>query len=60
MKRVAKQDENICKDCKFFCQHFRKWGKGYYPVACGHCYFPKIKQRVKDQTCKYWTERPEE
>ena len=48
-------DERVCGACKYFCQHYRKWGAAFHPVACGHCRYPRIKQRVKDQTCPYWT-----
>ena len=31
------EQEKICGTCKYFAQHYRKWGKGYHEVDCGHC-----------------------
>ena len=55
VKKLIKTDERVCGACKYFCQHYQKWGTAFHPVACGHCRYPRIKQRVKDQTCPYWT-----
>ena len=44
-------EEKTCGTCKYFAQHYRKWGKGYHEVDCGHCKYPRIKKRTKDQTC---------
>ena len=48
VKKLIKTDERVCGACKYFCQHYRKWGTAFHPVACGHCRYPRIKQRVKD------------
>ncbi|WP_295628064.1 hypothetical protein [uncultured Intestinimonas sp.] len=57
MKKVIKQDDLICGNCAYFCQHYRKTSKGFAAVGCGHCVFPRIKQRVRDQTCPHWRPR---
>lgn len=60
MKKVVKQHELVCGDCRHFVRHYRKWGKGFYPVGCGHCHVPKIKQRVSDQkSCPHWEAKGE-
>ena len=55
MKKLVEANMLTCETCKHFCQHYRKWGKGYYPIYCGHCKYPQIKKRTKEQTCRYWT-----
>ncbi len=62
MKKVVKQDEFVCGDCKHFIQHYRKdVGKEkkvrYVEVGCGHCIFPRIKQRARWETCPRWEAR---
>lgn len=39
--------EKTCGTCKHFAQHYRKWGKGYHEVNCGHCKYPRLKKRTK-------------
>ena len=51
------EQEKICGTCKYFPQHYRKWGRGYHEVDCGHCKYPRIKKRTKDQTCPHWAPR---
>lgn len=46
-------EEKTCGTCKYFAQHYRKWGRGYHEVDCGHCKYPRIKKRTKDQTCPH-------
>ena len=43
-------EEKICGTCKYFAQHYRKWGRGYHEVDCGHCKYPRIKKRTKDHS----------
>jgi len=57
MHEVISMEEKTCGTCKYFAQHYRKWGKGYHEVDCGHCKYPRIKKRTKDQTCPHWTPR---
>ena len=57
MHEVINMEEKTCGTCKYFGQHYRKWGKGYHEVDCGHCKYPRIKKRTKDQTCPHWTPR---
>jgi hypothetical protein len=46
---------NTCSNCKFFRQHYSKWGRGYAKINCGHCIKPMLKYR-KPQTsaCINW------
>ena len=59
-QRLIPQSKLICGDCKHFCQHYGRDERGYYPIACGHCTFPRVKHRVRDQTCPHWAPRERE
>lgn len=37
--------DSICKDCKYFRQHYIKFRKNYEEVFCGHCVHPRLKDR---------------
>lgn len=56
-QEVSAMEEKICGTCKYFAQHYRKWGKGYHEVDCGHCKYPRIKKPAKDQTCPHCAPR---
>lgn len=49
------EEEKVCGTCEHFAQHYRKSGERYYEVACGHCKYPRVKKRTRDQTCPHWT-----
>ena len=34
-----------CKDCYYFRQHYVKFGKYYTKAGCGHCKYPRLKNR---------------
>lgn len=38
-------EQNYCKNCKHYRQHYVRLGKGYTEVDDGHCVHPRIKQR---------------
>ena len=44
--------EDICANCKYYCQHFllHHEFRNPYWVNCGHCIFPRSKHRKP--TCK--------
>lgn len=51
--------ENRCETCKYFAQHYRKWGKTYRIVGWGHCPHPRMKCRTPLDFCPRWTEKNE-
>ena len=48
------EGQKVCCTCAHYAQHYRKSNRGYSPVDCGHCSFPRVKNRKPDQTCEYW------
>ena len=45
----------LCKECKFFMQHYGKDGRGYFEINAGHCVAGKrLKDRSADATCEYF------
>ena len=42
-------EKQVCKNCKFYIQHYGLNSKGLYTVYCGHCsvYPPKKKEPCK-------------
>ncbi len=49
---------NTCKSCKYFRQHYVKFGKRYNACGGGHCVFPKVKPRRTDSpACGYFEAR---
>lgn len=52
-------ENKTCKDCKFFIQHYRKSGKRYTWVNCGHCTEPMLKSRgPATKACPRFQEKP--
>ena len=51
--------EKTCKLCKYFIQHYRRAKRGYYDaVNCGHCKFPRLKNRKPDfKACEHFVEK---
>lgn len=51
-----------CQTCTHYIQHYTRWGRGYSTTYCGHCRYPRIKDRKPDTPpCKHYRERePEE
>jgi len=50
-----------CGNCKYFCQHYRRTGKGrYYPMWLGHCTHPRLKNRRAEEHCPHWTAKDPE
>ena len=49
---------NVCKNCEHFQQHYVIDDQNYFTVHCGHCTYPRTKNR-KPQTkaCQYFTQR---
>ncbi|MBP8856160.1 MAG: hypothetical protein KBG54_06620 [Oscillospiraceae bacterium] len=37
--------EEICKNCRFYRQHYIKLGRQYREIHYGHCVHPRLKKR---------------
>lgn len=51
------EDEECCVNCKHFIQHYTFTPRGkqpFSPVHCGHCVYPRIKDRRPHDTCKHF------
>ena len=53
-------DQHKCSDCKYYVQHYAKINnQGYRSVYCGHCHFPRAKNRKPDSpACEKFSELP--
>lgn len=40
---------DTCASCRYFRRHYVKNGRGYAPIAQGHCVHPRLKDR-SDET----------
>lgn len=47
---------DICKNCKYFYQHYIYSGGQYVACNCGHCIQPRMKPRSPGELCE-WFER---
>ena len=58
MTIMIHESEAVCGNCKHFRQHYTLWPEyheGYYPLNCGHCVKPRVKQRRPgNEGCVYW------
>ena len=51
-KQTANQ--KICKNCRYFSQHYAKYGLKYHTICCGHCINrSNTKMRLYDN-CELW------
>lgn len=48
------EGKQVCCTCACYCQHYRRDGKGYAPVYCGHCTAVRVRTRKPDQSCEHW------
>ena len=39
---------DTCAGCRYFRRHYVKSGRGYAPIAQGHCVHPRLKDRTAD------------
>ena len=37
---------DTCAGCRYFRRHYVKSGRGYAPIAQGHCVHPRLKDRT--------------
>lgn len=57
MHEVIYMSDKICADCVHFVQHYRKHGKHYDPINCGHCIALRVKKRqALDTPCEHFQE----
>ena len=40
---------DTCAGCRYFRRHYVKSGRGYAPIAQGHCVHPRLKDRPPAQ-----------
>ena len=50
-------DDNVCKNCEHFRQHYSLDSKKIFPVFCGHCVFDRPKTKRPFQSCKNFMRR---
>lgn len=48
-------EENFCKSCEYYHQHYVLDNKKIFRVYCGHCTYPKIRTRRPDsKACDHY------
>ena len=53
-----KETEEMCANCRYFIQYYRRAGDfDYRTVAEGRCTYPRTKYRKPWDTCKYFEQR---
>ena len=58
MMYEIKENEEMCANCKYFIQHYRRIEAFDYETVCiGHCTYPRVKFRKPWETCKYFESR---
>ncbi len=51
-------ENNICKNCRHFRQHYIKHGLSYRELWYGHCVYPRLKKReTAAKACEHYKER---
>ena len=51
-------NDSTCKTCRHFRQHYIRYGRSYREAYCGHCVYPRVKQRSPDtKGCIYHENR---
>lgn len=49
--------EKTCGDCVHFIQHYRKAGRDFVAINCGHCIALRTKSKnAQCKTCEYFQE----
>ena len=45
-----------CQLCKYFVQHYIRYGERYFPINDGHCKHPRLKLRTMGTpACKHFS-----
>ena len=48
----VREDEEVCANCAHFHQHYGEGPMGtLLPLNCGHCVYPRVKNRCPGDTC---------
>ena len=42
-------ENQTCKNCKYFRQHYGLGDKGFFRLHCGHCAHPHLRNRKPEQ-----------
>ena len=52
-------DEMVCANCGHYCQHYTEIAiRCFRPTNCGHCVYPRMKDRRPGHpACEHWEER---
>lgn len=52
-------EERICQTCKYFRQHYVKWGDdSYHMCGSGHCVYPRRKPRYNEaKACQHYIKK---
>lgn len=51
-------DNQMCRDCTHYVQHFVLYRGNYITAWCGHCIHPRLKHRRPDhKACRYYQKR---
>ena len=58
MMYEIKEMEDVCANCQHFIQHYHKYSNfDYVAVNCGHCIYPRVKDRKPSETCDNFNSR---
>lgn len=59
------EQNKICKNCKYFYEHYIKRSTGFISITTGHCCSKKGKKRAvfnythNNDTCEFWELSPD-
>ena len=53
------EEQKSCETCRHFYRHYIHWsGRQYRPLNCGHCAYPRLKDREVDTpACRHYSAR---
>lgn len=59
------KDVPLCINCEHFCQHYIRGGPPIFtiwwcPLDCGHCIYPRLRDRKAYDTCKHFEQKGKE
>ena len=53
-------DNNTCKNCEYFRQHYSLDKRKIFRVFCGHCVFGRVKRKRPYNSCENFVQRESE
>lgn len=64
IERIRIMTEDVCcGNCEHFMQHYVWWENGIYSgytaTNCGHCMYPRMKDRRAEQCCQHFSKKKE-